>query len=81
MQIALVDVDAIDCVMVFEEFRVFARAACNIEYRACAGYNLIDQAAQAVTFTSVVLEMIDRIVKLGAIYEYAGAWHGFALPS
>ena len=60
---------------------MLARAACNIQYRACAGYNLIDQAAQAVTFTSVVLEMIDRIVKLGAIHEYAGAWHGICSRS
>ena len=60
---------------------MLARAACNIQYRSCAGYNLIDQCSQAVAFSSIVLEMIDRIVKLGAIYEYAGAWHAFALSS
>ena len=66
-QIALVDVDAIDRVVVLEEFRVRAGAARNIEDRARAGYNLIDQAAQAVTLTRVVLELIDRVVKL-AVY-------------
>jgi hypothetical protein len=35
-QIALVDVDAIDRVRVFEEFRVLASAARNVEYRARA---------------------------------------------
>jgi hypothetical protein len=68
-------VDAIDLVMSLEEFCVLACAARNIEYRARAGYNLADQRAQAVTFTRVVLEMIDRVVKLRAVYEHAGSRH------
>jgi hypothetical protein len=55
-----------------EEFRVLAGAARNIEYRARARYSLIDHGAQAVTFARVVLEMIDRVVKLRTIYESAG---------
>jgi hypothetical protein len=50
-QIALVDVDAIDRVMVLEEFRVRAGAARNIEDRARAGYKLIDQAAQELSLS------------------------------
>ena len=80
-QIALVDVDAIERIMVLEEFRVRAGAARNIEDGARAGYNLIDQAAQAVTFTRVILEMIDRVVKLRAVYEHVGTRHAFAPSS
>jgi hypothetical protein len=67
--------------MVLEEFRVGAGAARNIQDRARAGCNLIDQAAQAVTFTRVFLEMIDRVVKLRAEYEHVGTRHAFAPSS
>jgi hypothetical protein len=43
--------------------------SCDIKHRACGRYGLINQSPQAFAFTFVVLELIDRVVKLGALYE------------
>src|SRR5439155_19822789 len=41
-EIALIDIDATDHVVLFEEFRMLAGAASNIEDRARAGHQRID---------------------------------------
>src|SRR5262249_5065928 len=73
----LVDVDAINHIVVPEKSRVLARTARDVEYRACAGHELTDQTAEPITFTRIILEAIDRVIKLCTFDEYAVTRHAF----
>ena len=68
-QIAVIDIGAIDGVVLLEEAGVLAGAAGNIEDGAGAGDRRIDQGAEAIRFAVVVLEAVDGVVKFGAIDE------------
>src|SRR5262249_21384052 len=76
-KIVLVDVDAINLIVVPEKSRVPARTARNVEYRACAGHELTDQTAEPITFTRIILKAIDRVIKLCTFDEYAVTQHAF----
>jgi hypothetical protein len=59
-KIALVEVDPINCALVFEKPGVLAGATGDIEYRSRTGHKLADEAAQPVGFARVVLKAVDR---------------------
>jgi hypothetical protein len=57
--------------MLSEELRMLTSAASEIKYPAGAWHESADQVVQASTFTVVILEIIDRIIKLGTVKKRA----------
>src|SRR5690242_7507558 len=69
-QIFFVQIDTIDRVFLLQKFSVLSSPASNIKNRPSPRHRSADYFAQNLAFTPVILEMINRVVKLRTLKEH-----------